>query len=70
MSKPKLLFGSEYDVECEDFVEGNLGWYRAKYMTSHARHMGWLWEINDPRFRRDSEVSIIDWRLPVKPRGE
>lgn len=66
MARPKLLFGGEYEVECEDFEEGNLGWFRAKYMTAHARAEGWLWEIIDPRFKRDDEVSIIDWRLPTK----
>ena len=63
--RPKLLFGKEYEVECEDFEEGNLGWFHAKYMTSRARNMDWLWEITDPRFKYDGEVSIIDWRLPT-----
>lgn len=64
MARPKLLFGGEYEVRCEDFEYGDLGWFRAKYMTAHAREMEWLWEIIDPRFKRDDAVGITDWRLP------
>jgi len=64
MSRPKLLFGHEYEVWVEDFEDGALPhWYRATYMSSHARAEGWWWEITDKRFKRD-EVYILDWRLP------
>ncbi len=69
MARPKLLFGGEYEVRCEDFDgldKNDLGWFRARYMTAHARAEGWLWEIIDPRFKH-GEVKITNWRsLPNK----
>ena len=62
MSRPRVLFGHEYEVRCEDNDDGDIGWFRAKFMTSNARQEGWLWEIVDPRFRRDNAVSITDVR--------
>ena len=49
----RLLIGREYEVRVEH-VDGCPidGWFRAKYLTAHAREMGWLWEIDDPRFSR------------------
>jgi hypothetical protein len=68
MSKrPRLLFGHRYEVRCEDSESGTLpDWYKAVYMTAHAKAMRWCWEIDDPRFARTGieEVSIVDWRLP------
>lgn len=59
--RPKLLFGKTYEVECEECEGGNLGWFTAIYMSSHAREMGWAWEIIDPKFKYE-ESYIINWR--------
>ncbi len=61
----RTLIGHEYEVRVEDADRGTVaGWFRAKYMTPRAKRMGWLWEIDDPRFVRMEldEVSIIDVR--------
>jgi predicted transposase YdaD len=61
----RTLIGHEYEVRVEDFDRGTIdGWFRAKYLTPHARQMGWLWEIDDPRFVRLKleEVSIVEVR--------
>lgn len=68
--RPKLLFGDEYLVACEDWDDGFIGWFKAKYMTSHAREMGWLWEIIDPKFRCDGEVHILDWKAANNERWD
>ena len=61
----RTLIGHEYEVRCEDMESGTLdGWFRAKYLTPHARQMGWLWEIDDPRFVKlgIEEVHIVEVR--------
>lgn len=61
----RTLIGHEYEVRVEDFDRGTIdGWFRAKYLTPNARQMGWLWEIDDPRFARLKleEVSIVEVR--------
>ena len=61
----RTLIGHEYEVRVEDFVGGTIdGWFRAKYLTPNGRQMGWLWEIDDPRFTRLGleEVGIVEMR--------
>ena len=61
----RTLIGHEYEVRVEHLEGGTIdGWFRAKYLTPHAREMGWLWEIDDPRFARlgVDEVSIVEVR--------
>ena len=61
----RTLIGHEYEVRVEDFDRGTIdGWFRAKYLTPRAKEMGWLWEIDDPEFRRRrlEEVSIVEVR--------
>jgi hypothetical protein len=61
----KTLIGHEYEVRIEDFERGTIdGWFRAKYLTPHAKQEGWLWEIDDPCFVRLKleEVNIIEVR--------
>jgi len=61
----RTLIGHEYEVRVEDDCRGLVdGWFRARYLTPHARQMGWLWEIEDSRFSRMKleEVSIVEVR--------
>ena len=61
----RTLIGHEYEVRVEHCDGGTIdGWFRAKYLTPHAREMGWLWEVDDPRFTRlgIEEVSIVEVR--------
>lgn len=59
-----MKIGHEYEVRCEDFERGDLGWFRAKYLTPHAKEMEWLWEIHDPKFAKLGleEVHIVEVR--------
>jgi hypothetical protein len=69
----RLLIGREYEVRVEH-VDGCPidGWFRAKYLTAHAREMGWLWEIDDPRFSRlgVEEVNIVAVRPTTPERAD
>ncbi|MFA5187550.1 MAG: hypothetical protein WC551_13810, partial [Patescibacteria group bacterium] len=61
----KTLIGHEYEVMVDDLESGTkIGWFRAKFLTPHAREMGWAWEIIDPRFARlrIEEVHIVQVR--------
>jgi hypothetical protein len=65
----RTLIGHEYEVRVEHLDGSPIdGWFRAKYLTAHAREMEWLWEIDDPRFSRlgVEEVAIIAVR-PATP---
>lgn len=62
----RLLIGHEYEVRVgwSESGESIPGWFRAKYLTPHARAEGWLWEIDDPAFSalRIEEVQVLEVR--------
>ena len=67
------LIGHEYEVRCEDFESGTLeGWFHATFLTPHARQMGWVWEIDDARFRElgIEEVTIVEVRAVSRGEGK
>ena len=66
----RTLIGHEYEVRVEEIERGTLpGWFRATFLSPHARHMGWSWEITDPRFARYKieEVGIVEVRACSRP---
>lgn len=68
----KILIGHEYEVRVEDCDKGTIdGWFRAKFLTPHAKEMCWLWEIDDPKFSKlkIEEVRIVEVRAIHKAGG-